>query len=182
MVMRIPALGRGLRSRLGLGHPTATSSAGPASPSFSSAVGFAGSTSSTMSSPARALTASGPGRGRAPHGQVAFYSTLNEARNLVETPRIETQRFGLGVNGVLLREWSSPSMDRNAGGRPPERIARRPLRYVTSSSSARMRAAARPRSASSSGPAEIEGATTGAGPDSPETAPFGGEGGDPYRE
>ena len=121
MVMRIPALGRGLRSRLGLGHPTATSSAGSASPSFSSAVGFAGSTSSTMSSPARALTASGPGRGRAPHGQVAFYSTLNEARNLVETPRMEAQRFGLGVNGVLLREWSSPSMDRNAGGRPPER-------------------------------------------------------------
>src|SRR5664280_1409960 len=30
-----------------------------------------------------------------------------------------------------------------------------------------IRAAARPRSASSSGPAEIEGATTGAGPDSP---------------
>jgi hypothetical protein len=149
---------------LGLGHPTATSSAGSASPSFSSAVGFAGS---TMSSPDRALTASGPGRGRAPHGQVAFYSTLNEARNLVETPRIEAQRFGLGVNGVLLREWSSPSMDRNAGGRPPERIDRRPLRCVTSSSSARMRAAARPRSASSSGPAEIEGATTGAGPDSP---------------
>src|SRR5664280_3142170 len=157
----------GAPSHLGLGHPTATSSAGSASPSFSSAVGFAGSTSSTMSSPARALTASGPGRGRAPHGQVAFYSTLNEARNLVETPRMEAQRFGLGVNGVLLREWSSPSMDRNAGGRPPERIDRRPLRCVTSSSSARMRAAARPRSASSSGPAEIEGATTGAGPDSP---------------
>src|SRR5664280_3397890 len=104
------------------------------------------------------------GSGKSAAWPIAFYSTLNEAHNLVETPRMEAQRFGLGVNGVLLREWSSPSMDRNAGGRPPERIARRPLRYVTSSSSARMRAAARPRSGSSSGPAEIEGAREGRKP------------------